>query len=179
VLEDFRQAPLHPGRLYDCGESLPFANGYPLERSIKAGATLWAEGWRSLGPFTQRHSDYSQSFLFFVLILLLRELRTPDPLSRLQALSPDLHPGRDLGGSDPCDSELRSRMVILNFDLVSDLDLTSAPAELHTMVANIESVREMAILIPPDPEAYGHDRFGSLRLPFCCARSRHVHAQSE
>jgi hypothetical protein len=44
------------------------------------------------GPLTQRHSDYSQSFLFFVLILLLRELRTPDLLSRLQALSPDLHP---------------------------------------------------------------------------------------
>jgi imidazolonepropionase-like amidohydrolase len=29
VLEDFRQAPLHPD-LYDCGESLAFANGYPM-----------------------------------------------------------------------------------------------------------------------------------------------------
>ncbi len=29
VLEEFRQAPLHPD-LYDCGESLPFANGYPM-----------------------------------------------------------------------------------------------------------------------------------------------------
>jgi len=29
VLEDFRQAPLHPD-LYDCGASLPFANGYPM-----------------------------------------------------------------------------------------------------------------------------------------------------
>jgi imidazolonepropionase-like amidohydrolase len=29
VLEDFRKAPLHPD-LYDCGESLPFANGYPM-----------------------------------------------------------------------------------------------------------------------------------------------------
>jgi imidazolonepropionase-like amidohydrolase len=29
VLEDFRQAPLHPD-LYDCGESLVFANGYPM-----------------------------------------------------------------------------------------------------------------------------------------------------
>ena len=29
ALEDFRQAPLHPD-LYDCGESLPFANGYPM-----------------------------------------------------------------------------------------------------------------------------------------------------
>jgi Amidohydrolase family len=29
MLEDFRQAPLHPD-LYDCGESLPFANGYPM-----------------------------------------------------------------------------------------------------------------------------------------------------
>jgi len=29
VLEDFRHAPLHPD-LYDCGASLPFANGYPM-----------------------------------------------------------------------------------------------------------------------------------------------------
>jgi predicted amidohydrolase len=29
VLEDFRQAPLHPD-LYDCGEPLVFANGYPM-----------------------------------------------------------------------------------------------------------------------------------------------------
>jgi imidazolonepropionase-like amidohydrolase len=29
VLEDFRQSPLHPD-LYDCGGSLPFANGYPM-----------------------------------------------------------------------------------------------------------------------------------------------------
>ena len=29
VLEDFRQAPLHPD-LYDCGQSLPIANGYPM-----------------------------------------------------------------------------------------------------------------------------------------------------
>jgi imidazolonepropionase-like amidohydrolase len=29
VLDEFRQAPLHPD-LYDCGPSLPFANGYPM-----------------------------------------------------------------------------------------------------------------------------------------------------
>jgi len=29
VLENFRQSPLHPD-LYDCGASLPFANGYPM-----------------------------------------------------------------------------------------------------------------------------------------------------
>jgi len=29
VLDDFRQAPLHPD-LYDCGPSLPIANGYPM-----------------------------------------------------------------------------------------------------------------------------------------------------
>jgi imidazolonepropionase-like amidohydrolase len=29
VLRDFRQTPLHPD-LYDCGGSLPFANGYPM-----------------------------------------------------------------------------------------------------------------------------------------------------
>ena len=29
VLDDFRQTPLHPD-LYDCGQSLTFANGYPM-----------------------------------------------------------------------------------------------------------------------------------------------------
>jgi imidazolonepropionase-like amidohydrolase len=29
ALKDFRQAPLHPD-LYDCGESIPVANGYPM-----------------------------------------------------------------------------------------------------------------------------------------------------
>jgi len=29
VLDDFKQAPLHPD-LYDCGQSLPLANGYPM-----------------------------------------------------------------------------------------------------------------------------------------------------
>jgi len=29
IMADFRQAPLHPD-LYDCGESLPLANGYPM-----------------------------------------------------------------------------------------------------------------------------------------------------
>lgn len=29
VLDDFKQAPAHPD-LYDCGESLPYANGYPM-----------------------------------------------------------------------------------------------------------------------------------------------------
>jgi imidazolonepropionase-like amidohydrolase len=29
VLQDFRNAPLHPD-VYDCGESLPLANGYPM-----------------------------------------------------------------------------------------------------------------------------------------------------
>jgi imidazolonepropionase-like amidohydrolase len=35
VLEDFRQAPLHPD-LYDCGEPLVFANGYPMSFSPPA-----------------------------------------------------------------------------------------------------------------------------------------------
>ena len=29
VLDEFRQAPLHPD-LYDCGQSLSIANGYPM-----------------------------------------------------------------------------------------------------------------------------------------------------
>jgi imidazolonepropionase-like amidohydrolase len=36
VLDDFRQAPLHPD-LYDCGGSLPFANGYPMSFAPPAG----------------------------------------------------------------------------------------------------------------------------------------------
>ena len=40
VLDDFRKAPLHPD-LYDCGEAVPMANGYPMvilppERAYKA-----------------------------------------------------------------------------------------------------------------------------------------------
>jgi hypothetical protein len=33
VLDEFRQAPLHPD-LYDCGQSLPIANGYPACRPL-------------------------------------------------------------------------------------------------------------------------------------------------
>jgi len=35
VLEDFRHAPLHPD-LYDCGGSLPIANGYPMNFAPQA-----------------------------------------------------------------------------------------------------------------------------------------------
>jgi hypothetical protein len=66
-------------------------------------------------------------------------------------------------------------MAVLNFDLVSSLHLASATTQLRTMVADIESMSEMAAIFNPgDPESYWHDRFGSLRLPFPCARSRHV-----
>ncbi|HYW39778.1 MAG TPA: hypothetical protein VE957_16825 [Terriglobales bacterium] len=65
-------------------------------------------------------------------------------------------------------------MAVLNFDLVSNLHLASATTQLHTMVADIESMREMAILTPGDPESYWHDRFGSLRPPFPYAKSSHV-----
>jgi len=48
----------------------------------------------------------SRSLPFFVLILLLREVLTPDLLSRLQALSPDLplraHARGDPNNSEPC-----------------------------------------------------------------------------
>jgi len=42
------------------------------------------------------------------------------------------------------------------------------------MVADIESMREMAILTPGDPESHWYDRFGSLRPPFAYAKSRHI-----
>jgi len=35
VLDEFRQAPLHPD-LYDCGQSLPTANGYPMSFAPRA-----------------------------------------------------------------------------------------------------------------------------------------------
>jgi len=35
ILQNFRQAPLHPD-LYDCGEALPIANGYPMSFSPPA-----------------------------------------------------------------------------------------------------------------------------------------------
>src|ERR1017187_4092312 len=116
----------------------------------------------------------ARSFFVFVFILLLRELRTPDLLSRLQALSPDLLLRGALASSDPCNSELCFFMAVLNYDLVSNLHLASITTQLHTMVADIESMREMAILTPGDPESYWHDRFGSLRPPFAYAKSRHV-----
>jgi hypothetical protein len=75
---------------------------------------------------------------------------------------------------DPRDPESRLIMVVLNFDLVSHLHLASAPAQLHTVVADIESMRKMAIFAPGDPESHWHDRFGSLRPPFPYAKSRHV-----
>jgi imidazolonepropionase-like amidohydrolase len=46
VLQDFRQAPLHPD-LYDCGEALPIANGYPM----------------SFAPPTERFKDFP-NFLY-------------------------------------------------------------------------------------------------------------------
>ena len=76
--------------------------------------------------------------------------------------------------SDPSDLELCSLIVVLNFDLVSNLHLASATTQLHTMVADIESMHEMASCTPGDPESHWHDRFGSLRLSFPYARSRHV-----
>jgi hypothetical protein len=67
---------------------------------------------------------------------------------------------------DPRDPELCLIVVVLNFDFVSDLHLASAPAQLHTMVADVEGMREMAIFAPSDTDSHGHDRFGSFRLPF-------------
>ena len=123
----------------------------------------------SLGSIAAARSSF-----FFVLIRLLSKPLTPDLLSRLQALSPDLLLRGALASSDPCNSELCFFMAVLNYDLVSNLHLASITTQLHTMVADIESMREMAILTPGDPESYWHDRFGSLRPSFACAKSRHV-----
>jgi hypothetical protein len=65
-------------------------------------------------------------------------------------------------------------MAVLNFDLVANLHLASATTQLHPMVADIESMREMAIFTPGDPESHWYDRFGSLRPPLPYAKLRHV-----
>jgi hypothetical protein len=96
----------------------------------------------------------ARSFFVFVLIRLLRELRTPNLLSRLQALSPDLLLRGALASNDPSDSESCLHMAVLDYNLISNLHLASITTQLHTMVADIESMREMAIFIPSDPESH-------------------------
>ena len=127
----------------------------------------------SLGSIAAARSSF-----FFVLIRLLSKPLTPDLLSRLQALSPDLLLRGAFASSDPCNSELCFFMAVLNYDLVSNLHLASITTQLHTMVADIECMREMDIFTPGDPESYWHDRFGSLRPPFAYAKSRHVPPRS-
>src|ERR1039458_1642807 len=104
---------------------------------------------------------------------MLRESLTPEILPRLRAFSPDLLIRRLIGSSDPSDSESSLRMAVLNSELVSNLYLASVTTQPHSMISDIESVREMALLTPSAPETHGHDRFGSLRAPFLS----HVHAQ--
>src|ERR1035437_5012589 len=100
----------------------------------------------SLGSIAAARSSF-----FFVLIRLLSKPLTPDLLSRLQALSPDLLLRGALASGDPCNSELCFFMAVLNYDLVSNLHLASITTQLHTMVADIESMREMSILTPGLP----------------------------
>ena len=129
---------------------------------------------RGLGPtglylldtIPQRHLGKARSFLFFVLIRLLREPLTPEMLSRLQALGPDLLLRGVLPSGDPSDSELGLRMVVLNYNLVSNLHFASITTQLHAMVADIESMREMDVFTSNDPESHWYNRFGSLRPPF-------------
>jgi hypothetical protein len=99
-------------------------------------------------------SGKTQSFFFFVLIRSLREPFTPEMFSRLQALSPDLLLRGALASNDPSDSELCLRMVVLNYNLVSNLHLASITTQLHTMVADIESMREMDVFTSNDPESH-------------------------
>jgi hypothetical protein len=141
----------------------------PVEKAAQEPIGLYL-----LDTLPQRHSGKARSSFFFVLIRLLRKPLTPDLLSRLQALSPNLLLRGALASNDPSDSELCLFMAVLNYNLVSNLHLASITTQLHTMVADIESMREMDIFTPGDPESYWHDRFGSLRPPFACAKSRHV-----
>jgi hypothetical protein len=113
----------------------------------------------------QSHSSEAQSF-FCVIIRLLREPLTPKMLPRLQALSPNLLLRRLVASSDPSDSESSLHIAALNKKLVPNLDLASVTTQSHTIVSDIESMREMALFTPSDPETHWHDRFRSLRPPF-------------
>lgn len=64
--------------------------------------------------------------------------------------------------NDSSHSELRLLVAVTNFDLVSNLHLAPAAPEFYTMVADIQSVRQMASVTSGDPEAYWYDRFRSL-----------------
>jgi hypothetical protein len=114
--------------------------------------------------------------LFFVHIRLLGEPLTPEMLSRLQACSPDLLLRRLVASSDPSDSKSRLRTAVLNYKLVPNFNLASVTTQPHAMVGDIESMREMALLTPSDPETHWHNRFGSLRPPSSCTK---FHAHSE
>ncbi len=85
---------------------------------------------------------------------MLRELGTPNLLSRLHALSPDLLLRGALASRDPSDSELCLRMAVLNYNLISNFHLASITTQLHTMAADIESMREMALFTAGEPESH-------------------------
>ena len=103
-----------------------------------------------------------------------RGRRSPKVLFRLQALSPDLLQRQLIASSDPNDSEFSLRVAVLNYTLVPDLNLASVTTQPHTIVRDVESIGEMGIFTPGDPNSYWYDRFGSLRPPFACTKSRHV-----
>jgi hypothetical protein len=106
------------------------------------------------------------AWLFFlVFIRYLREPLTPEMLSRLQALSPDLLLRRLVASRDPNNLELSLSMAVLNNKFVPNLDLASITTQPHTVVGDIEGMREMAVFTAGDPEAHRHDRFGSFRTP--------------
>jgi hypothetical protein len=125
--------------------------------------------------YDENRSDQSRSF-FFVLIRLLGKPLTPEMLTRLQALSPDLLLRRLVASSDPSDSESCLRVAVLNYKLVPNLYLASVTTQPHTMVRDIESMREMALLTSSDHDSNWHNRFGSPRPPSSCMK---FHAHSE
>ncbi|MFZ3264615.1 MAG: hypothetical protein WA172_11500 [Terriglobales bacterium] len=53
-------------------------------------------------------------------------------------------------------------MAVLNYKLVPHLYLATVTTQPHAMIGDIESMREMVLLTPSDPEAHWYDRFGSL-----------------
>jgi hypothetical protein len=59
---------------------------------------------------------------------------------------------------------------VLNNNLIANLDLASITAQLHTMIAHIESMRELDNFTPREKELHWHDGFGSFRTPFSFAR---------
>jgi hypothetical protein len=65
-------------------------------------------------------------------------------------------------------------LVVLNLNLIADLQIASKTTQHHTLIADIQRMREMNLLAAANTEPHRCNRFGSLRLSLTFSKSRHV-----